>query len=123
MILVEKAKSHIIVGSRLIIGRIFLLLLFLLLSSSGGRGSIAGSGSRSSGDGAPSWYGTKTSAAGFDNFGEVLATERAHDLLESVIVNFDAHGSEDLLDVTAGWLRSSEGSEQVSCHVTHFDKY
>merc|ERR1719411_1706704 len=119
--LVEKTESHVIVGSRLIIGSVFLLLLFLLLSS--GRGSLAGSSSGRSSDGTTSGYGTKTSATSFDNFGEVFATERAHDLLESVIVDFDAHGSKDLLDVTAGWLRSSEGSEQVSCHVTHFDKF
>merc|ERR1719445_2288477 len=106
--LIEKAKSHVVVGARLVV-RLSLLLLCLLLS--GGRRSVGGSGSGCSSHGRTAGGdGAETGATSLDDLGEVLALKRAHDLLESVFVNFDANGSEDLFDGVTRWLRSPEGS-------------
>jgi hypothetical protein len=53
---------------------------------------------------------------------EVLALELSNDLLEAVGVSVNADGGEDLLDVGGrGGLIASEGEEEVSCEVLHFD--
>lgn len=53
---------------------------------------------------------------------EALALELSNDLLEAVGVSVNADGGEDLLDVGGrGGLVASEGEEEVSCEVLHFD--
>lgn len=59
---------------------------------------------------------------GVTNVLEVLALELSDDLLEAVGVSVNADGGEDLLDVGgSGGLIASEGEEEVSCEVLHFD--
>ena len=59
---------------------------------------------------------------GETNVLEVLALELSDDLLEALGVSIDTDGGEDLLDVgSGGGLVASEGEEEVSCEVLHFD--
>lgn len=58
----------------------------------------------------------------FTNLLEVLALELGDELLEALGVSVNADGGEDTLDIGGrGGLVASEGEEQVSGEVLHFD--
>jgi hypothetical protein len=53
---------------------------------------------------------------------KILALKLGDQGLETVIISFDSDGLEDGLDVLLGWRGiSTEGKEEVSCEVLHFD--
>ena len=79
--------------------RLLLLGLLLLLLSSGS-GSTSGS---PGGDGASSRDGRELLGSGGDHLGDVLSGELLHELSELVAIGLSSDGSQDLLDVSAGW--------------------
>jgi hypothetical protein len=53
---------------------------------------------------------------------EILALKLRDQGLETVIISLDSDGLEDGLDIFLGWGGvSTEGEEEVSCEVLHFE--
>jgi hypothetical protein len=55
---------------------------------------------------------------------EIFALELGDQGLQTVIISFNSDGLEDGLDILLGWGGvSTEGEEEVSCEVFHFEFY
>lgn len=55
---------------------------------------------------------------------DVLALELRQELGQAVIISLNANGAEDRLDVGSGGRGvATEGEEEVSCEVLHFEGF
>lgn len=52
---------------------------------------------------------------------QILALKLTDQLVQAVVVGFDANGVENLLDILCGWGGvATEAEEKVSCEVLHY---
>jgi len=135
MRLVEETQAHVLIG--LLSGLLLLLLSGSgLTSTTGGRGGGSGGTARRNGSELLSTlsdqlFWSNSSVCSFfhkiffaieTNLVDVLALELRDELLETLLIGVDTDGGEDTLDIVGGGgLVASEGDQEVSCEVLHFE--
>lgn len=110
--LVEQTEAHVVVG---------LLLLLLLLLGSGGVGRSSGGTTSSSGGGATGRNGSELLGTLGNELGDRLALEVLEKGGDSLGVNLNTDGGDDLLDVGGrGGGVASGVKQEVGSEVLHF---